>query len=210
MTDRENDSRARLISAAQTIFAQKGYDGTTVKELADEAGVNVSLVSYYFDGKEGLYRSCIEEVGRDRLLTANRILQAPGSLEDLRVRLRLFVEEFFTFHLEKSDVCAIMERETTSTGKMSDAIRDIFQDTFLKAYEKMDEFFAHAQKLGLIRKEVDVKIMSFQLFSMIVTAHRYNTITAEFYGKTLEDKTYREEFIDHILNFFLSGYLKDI
>jgi TetR/AcrR family transcriptional regulator len=203
----ENDSRARLIAAAQTIFAQKGYDGTTVKELADAAGVNISLVSYYFDGKEGLYRSCIEEVGRGRLETANRILQPPGSMQDLRVRLRLFVEEFFTFHLEKRDICTIMERETTSA--ISSAIRDIFKDTFLKAYEKLDEFFAHAQKIDLIRADVDVKIMSFQLFSMLVTAHRYNMISTEFYGKTLEDKTYREEFIEHILKFFLSGYLKE-
>lgn len=206
MSHLDQDSRAKLITAAQIVFARKGYDGATVKELADEAGVNVSLVSYYFDGKEGLYHACIEALGQDRLMTANRILQGPDSFEDLRVRLRLFVEEFFTFHLEKRDLCTIMERETTSM--ISPAIRGIFKETFLKAYEKLAEFFKNAQKKGMMKKDVDADIMSFQLFSMLVTAHRYNLITQEYYGKTLEDKTYREEFISHILQFFISGYLK--
>ncbi len=54
-----HDSRTALLSAARYVFAEKGYEGTTVKELADRAGVNVSLVSYHFGGKEGLYKECI-------------------------------------------------------------------------------------------------------------------------------------------------------
>ena len=59
--DRESssaeDTRERLIRAAAQLFAEKGYEGASVKELAQEAGVNVSLVSYHFGGKDGLYRS---------------------------------------------------------------------------------------------------------------------------------------------------------
>lgn len=45
-----------LIRAAKRLFASQGFDGTTVRDIADAAKTNLSLVSYYFKGKEGLYR----------------------------------------------------------------------------------------------------------------------------------------------------------
>jgi len=43
-----------VIRSAVKLFNMKGYDGTSVRAIADEAGVNVALVSYYFGGKKGL------------------------------------------------------------------------------------------------------------------------------------------------------------
>ena len=45
-------TRDLLIKAARSLFALQGYKATTVKEIADKAGVNISLISYHFDGKE--------------------------------------------------------------------------------------------------------------------------------------------------------------
>src|SRR5438105_621692 len=93
------DSREALLSAAKIVFAKKGYAAATVKELADAAGVNVSLVSYYFEGKEGLYRTILENFGTKRLAATQRLLNKPESAEDFRVRLKLFVEEYFSWHI---------------------------------------------------------------------------------------------------------------
>ncbi|HLU57920.1 MAG TPA: TetR family transcriptional regulator [Pseudonocardia sp.] len=53
-------TKARIIEAATAVFAAKGFAGARVSEIAARAGVNQQLISYYFDGKEGLYR----EMGR--------------------------------------------------------------------------------------------------------------------------------------------------
>jgi len=50
-------SRQRLIAAALEEFAAKGYAGARVKEIARRAGLNPQLITYYFGGKEGLYRA---------------------------------------------------------------------------------------------------------------------------------------------------------
>src|SRR5882762_5648479 len=71
------DSRAALLNAAKRVFAELGFAGATVKDLADAAGVNVSLVSYYFDGKENLYKECLETVGRGHFASAQKVLKAP-------------------------------------------------------------------------------------------------------------------------------------
>ena len=57
-TETEN----KLIRAAERIFSQHGYDGASVKLVAQEAGVNVSLINRYFGGKEGLLLTMIERL----------------------------------------------------------------------------------------------------------------------------------------------------
>src|SRR5262245_15423401 len=105
-------TRESLLDASTKLFAEKGYDGTTVKDIADAAGVNVSMISYHFEGKEGIYRSCLERFGMDRLGMAQRVLTPPASAEELRVRLDMFVGEMLVAHVEQPEVCRIIHRET--------------------------------------------------------------------------------------------------
>lgn len=52
-------TRQALLDAARHRFATNGYAATTVRDIADEAGVNVSLISRYFVSKEGLFEACL-------------------------------------------------------------------------------------------------------------------------------------------------------
>lgn len=54
-------TRQRLLDAARRHFARNGYSGTPVRDIADEAGVNVALINRYFDSKEGLFAACLAE-----------------------------------------------------------------------------------------------------------------------------------------------------
>jgi len=52
-------TRRALLQAARRRFAGQGYASTTVRQVADDAGVNVSLISRYFSSKEGLFEACL-------------------------------------------------------------------------------------------------------------------------------------------------------
>jgi len=60
MTEPELDIKTRILLAAKKLFAQQGYDGTSVRQICDEAGANVSLVSYHFGGKEKVFEAIFE------------------------------------------------------------------------------------------------------------------------------------------------------
>jgi len=61
-------TRQLLLDAARRRFAGDGYSATTVRGIADEAGVNVALINRYFSSKEGLFEACltgaVDELGR--------------------------------------------------------------------------------------------------------------------------------------------------
>jgi AcrR family transcriptional regulator len=52
-------TRQLLLDAALQRFTRDGYAATTVREIADDAGVNVALISRYFRSKEGLFEACL-------------------------------------------------------------------------------------------------------------------------------------------------------
>jgi AcrR family transcriptional regulator len=58
-------TRRLLLRAARSRFARNGYAATTVRDIADEAGVNVALISRYFASKEGLFEACLQGVGHE-------------------------------------------------------------------------------------------------------------------------------------------------
>ena len=66
MTNKRDSTPDQLIHVAQHLFAEKGFKATTIQDIAREAGVNVSLVSYHFKGKEGLFCACIEHAASYR------------------------------------------------------------------------------------------------------------------------------------------------
>jgi len=58
-------TRGLLVRSARRRFAFDGYRGTTVRDIAADAGVNVALINRYFGSKEGLFRACLDRVVRD-------------------------------------------------------------------------------------------------------------------------------------------------
>jgi AcrR family transcriptional regulator len=69
-----------LIAAAVEVFAQRGFDGATTKEVASRAGVNEGLIQRYFGGKAGLLQAIVGNMCGERL-TACRAAPPSDSLK---------------------------------------------------------------------------------------------------------------------------------
>ncbi|MGZ3700082.1 MAG: TetR/AcrR family transcriptional regulator, partial [Bdellovibrionota bacterium] len=104
-------SRQELLTAGKKVFAQQGFAGANTRDIAREAGVNISLISYYYGGKEGLYRACLKDFGESRVTALDRLLTPPKNREDFRVRVELAVDEMVEFHLADADILAILVRD---------------------------------------------------------------------------------------------------
>ena len=59
---KDDNSKARILEAATALFARKGFDGTSIREICKAAGVNICMISYYWGGKQELYNGIIENL----------------------------------------------------------------------------------------------------------------------------------------------------
>ncbi len=93
---RNNDTRERILDVAERLFMAHGYDGTSMRQITGEAGVNLAAVNYHFGSKEAL----IQEVFRRRLDWLNeermRVLDRHEAEADGQpVKPSLIVDAFF-------------------------------------------------------------------------------------------------------------------
>jgi TetR/AcrR family transcriptional regulator, regulator of cefoperazone and chloramphenicol sensitivity len=71
------DTRKRLVDAAALLFADKGYDNVTVREICNASNANVAAVNYHFGDKAGLYRAVITRA-IEQMLETNELTQRAG------------------------------------------------------------------------------------------------------------------------------------
>lgn len=86
-------TRARIIDTAGRLFAEKGYDATTSKDICEEAGTNIAAVNYYFGSREGLYQEVLNEV-HNYLFNLDYLTELSQSSMDPRQKLENFIECF--------------------------------------------------------------------------------------------------------------------
>ena len=105
-TERKRDpdrTRERILAAALEEFGSHGYAGARVSSIAKRAGVNQQLISYYFDGKAGLYRALSDRwrqvsatINFDEASLAEVVTGFLAESEDRRQWARLLVWEGLT------------------------------------------------------------------------------------------------------------------
>ena len=131
----QEDARARLIDAAIKLFAEKGYEGTSVRDLATAAGVNVAAVSYHFGSKDELYhealRACLAPCGEMRermqkhLDAALKNRSRKAAEEALRGCIQDFLEVLVSPAAKHSHL--VMREQSEGKQRFEPVIREFFQ-----------------------------------------------------------------------------------
>lgn len=94
MAENETDgTRDRILEAAGQLFAERGFESTTIRDICQAAGANVAAVNYYFGDKERLYVEAVVRAHKWRLDQA----RLPDWNEHTTAREKLadFIETFF-------------------------------------------------------------------------------------------------------------------
>jgi AcrR family transcriptional regulator len=122
--DRQN-TRAQLLEAAGHVFAEKGFDRATGREICDRAGANTAAVNYYFGGMDGLYAAVLEEANR-RLIPLATLASTVAEKRDAEAQLQAIIElgvEKLTGPVSSSWVFGVIAREFLSPTPALQALR---------------------------------------------------------------------------------------
>jgi AcrR family transcriptional regulator len=147
-------TREKILSAARAQFARQGYEGATIRGIANSARVDPKLVLHYFESKEGVFEAAMD-FPFDPAQALPRLLE-PG-LEDLGVRLALFFVEVWDSPAgarAQALVRSIVASETAASLMRDFASREILGRL--------------AQKLELDHPEMRASLVASQLVGIAI------------------------------------------
>src|ERR1700691_6062691 len=83
-----DERRAAIIKSVRRVFAEKGFHGTTTRELADEAGVSEALIFQHFSSKDAIYKAILAFCQRSETWSeAYKLLELESSTSTLAILL---------------------------------------------------------------------------------------------------------------------------
>ena len=94
---RGTESRERQIVVAAELFASRGFNGVSVRDVATAADVNVAAISYYFGGKQGLYEAALERLMEGMAPVVRPIIEHINRIFDEGVPSRPVLREAMVF-----------------------------------------------------------------------------------------------------------------
>ena len=168
-----SDKQLQIIQTAEKLFAERGFDGTSVRDIADEANVNVAMISYYFGSKEKLMEALFElRVGA----VQSRV---EGLLKDDTIspieKVNMLIDEHIERTIETQCFSKIM-LGVQVTNK-NPAVLKVANDIKIRTAKVVNELIKDGQKKGIFKKKVDVILM---LNTMVGTTNQ-SMISQQYY-----------------------------
>jgi len=124
--DDRQDTKADLLEAAGHVFAEKGFDRATGKEICERAGANAAAINYYFGGMEGLYAAVLAEAN-GQLFSLEALSLAIAGKTDPKEKLRIVLElaiDKLTSPIAASWAFAVLGREFVAPSPALDSLRE--------------------------------------------------------------------------------------
>ena len=168
-----NDKQKQIISTAERLFSSKGFDGTSVRDIADEAGVNIAMISYYFGSKEKLMEALFEQ------RTTNIKVKVESLLNDNKTtpfeKVALLADDFITKIINKKQFFKIMMCEQVINK--NPVIIGLLKDLKKKNLEEFGKLIREGQEKKVFKENVD----ALMLMNIIIGSISQTVITTDQY-----------------------------
>lgn len=107
-TESISSTEDKILEAAKSVFVRNGLDGTTMQQIADEAGINKSLLHYYFRTKQKLFGTVLKYAFRFMLPQIKDILNSDAHVY---VKIERMVSEYMDLLMKNSMIPAFILHE---------------------------------------------------------------------------------------------------
>ena len=133
-------TKEKILSLAISLFAQKGYNGVSMRELAQSANLGVAGLYHYFPNKEALYQQAIKQYFSNKALSFSDIWQGNMPAKD---KLSLFVHSLLKMMRDDNDFHRLLQQELLSAdaGRLKSLADDIFKQQFSELIKLSMELF---------------------------------------------------------------------
>lgn len=177
-----NDKQIEILQVAEKLFAEEGFDGTSVRDIAKLASVNVAMISYYFGSKEKLLESIIlYRIGSMGLRLENLLQEKISPVS----KIEKIIEYYITQVNSNKHIHQIVNQEI-SNKKRELSFESIIalKKNNLKLVESV---VIEGQNLGLFKTQVNVALLSPIIIGSLSYFNMNRVMYGDLFNLTTED-----------------------
>ena len=198
MTEKQKkEAKTRILKAAISLFAQKGYSGVGVREIAKVAEVNISMISYYYNGKVGILKEIINQFHDEYFNMIKSIIDKKMPPEE---KVRIFVRKIVEYLRTNLDITMIV---FNSLPLDIPEIAEIKAERVLKLIEEVKNGFFAEFNLD-IDNPVLWSAVGPSLLSIILAHFRFRIVQKNVLNIEFNDDFY-SDFSNIVSTLFLDG-----
>lgn len=183
-----NDKQIQILEVAETLFAEKGFDGTSIRDISKVAKINIAMVSYYFGSKEKLLESLIlfKTSGLKEHLV-NLIDENLEPVEKINKLIELYINRISC----NKGIYRILHFELSSKKRVLDILS--FSEIKKANLKSLELIIQEGQAKGVFRKDVIIPLIT----PTILGTYFHFNMNKPFFEELLNLKT-EESFNNYI------------
>ena len=185
-----NNKQLQILQVAETLFAEKGFEGTSIRDISKEANINVALVSYYFGSKEKLLEALIlHKTSGLKEQLVRLIDENLEPLEKINKLIALYVNRISC----NKGIYRVLHFELASQKKALEI--QSFSEIKKANLKSMELIIQEGQAKGVFRKDIIIPLLT----PTILGTYFHFQMNKPFFEEILNLKT-DEEFDNYVKN----------
>jgi AcrR family transcriptional regulator len=197
-----NDKQIQIINTAEKLFANRGYDGTSVRDIAEDAGINIAMISYYFGSKEKLMQAVFQQRTNYIAVRIESLLK-DDSLSPIE-KMGVLVDDYVDRVVKRQKFYKLMICEQMM--EKNPMITNLLNELKVKNAELVEKLIKEGQEKGAFKENVDVMLLMNTMIGTIMQSF----INKDYYKKYHKLDALSEEEYMELLKKKLSNYIKDL
>lgn len=207
MTAVSDNNRKKLLRAAAELFAEKGFDAVSTRDLCNHANVNVAAISYYFGGKEGLYLEVFQSYANrmgERISNVLKNHEGKSETSDqLEAMMKELIGTIVDMRTEEPEVAIVLQKQSI---QHIPGVRESFQTITEPVGDALTSYFQTVQSKKIIRDDINIRS-----FLTILIESIWGYFTLQERGMNILKDAYRlPEERNQFVNFLAQVYIRGI
>ncbi|QIY89320.1 TetR/AcrR family transcriptional regulator [Chryseobacterium gallinarum] len=194
-----------ILFAAEKLFAEKGFDGTSTREISRSANVNISMISYYFGSKEKLYEKLVEYRMNEGQFFSRDIVERTDLNEWQKIEK--IIDQFSNRIRTQKCFYRIMQREQLHTDNPQ--IVAFLKETKMSFLSMYSRILESGLKSGVFTKNPPIYLLHSTISGTLFYAFNAKEMYREFLNNTEDEDDFDEKFYTE-LNKHIKHLLKDL
>ncbi|PIF30865.1 TetR family transcriptional regulator [Flavobacterium sp. 9] len=192
-----NDKKIQILEVAETLFSEKGFEGTSIRDISKHAKINIAMVSYYFGSKERLLEALILYKTSDLKLQLENLLQE--NLEPVE-KVNKLIEIYVNRICLNKGIYRVLHFELNAKKREKSMIA--FTELKKGNLKSLESIITQGQEKGVFRKDIIIPLITPTIIGTFFHFH----MNRSFFEELLDLKT--EEMFNNYIKTSLTKHIQ--